>query len=123
MGATNFEVCRAFKKPIPESMTSFTEASAQTKALFIRAIQDALFIHGHSGYTGTIAEKSEYKFRKWVAMTQDDAQTFIRGTAPAWDGDQEKNDKWGPAFAILIKSSNRKDAKIVAVTFYGLASE
>jgi hypothetical protein len=56
-----------------------------------QTVEDARYMHGHGGYTGTLAEK-------WEVV-------IIPGT---WDEEGasehcvENNDKWGPAFAYNL---------------------
>ena len=69
------------------------------EAAFQNAVQQALYDHGHSGYSGTIAEKS----------------SFVEITCPAGhdpgeyaeklidEGDPRVDDKWGPAGCIKLE--------------------
>jgi hypothetical protein len=86
---------------------------SNVKQAFRQAVDDARHESGHGGYTGTIAEKSEFKIRQHSPMTQEQADKFT-GT------DIEKNDKWGPAFAIPISAS--ENGPTVGWLFYGIAS-
>lgn len=86
MGATDFM----------HIATGATVASA-----FDAAQTAARYDHGHSGYTGTIAEKSG-----WVIVSgelprsRDEAMKIANDMME--DEDSEVNDKWGPAGAIPI---------------------
>lgn len=73
---------------------------------FVKAIEQACYDHGNSGYTGTIAEKSEFMMIELGPdQTIDDLITH---------SDPRIDDKWGPAGCI-----NNKDGTF---TFFGWAS-
>ncbi len=74
------------------------------KAAFREAVEDAQHESGHGGYSGTIAEKSSFTIRRHEPMTREEAHAFS-------DQDIEKNDKWGPAFAIPIAESAKAAEK------------
>lgn len=81
MGAENFEVESKGKTP---------------EEAFHAAKQEALYWHGHDGYTGTIAEKFEFKM--YELGPEEDREDFIERmlgdeTGPYYD-------KWGPAGCI-----------------------
>jgi hypothetical protein len=62
------------------------------------AVAKAQYDHGHSGYSGTLAEKPEVVLRtEKVFEFPEDAQAFA-------DADLRKNphDKWGPAWAVKV---------------------
>lgn len=65
---------------------------------FEEAVEEARYEYGNRGYTGTISEKDGYKIRSRTPMNEQAAREFIKK-----DGD--KNDKWGPAFAIPYTES------------------
>jgi len=74
---------------------------------FSSAVQEALYDHGHSGYSGTIAEKDGFKMQTvpdGVSINDHIERTL------------EDNDKWGPAFCIKSKDVFNK------YIFYGFAS-
>jgi len=77
---------------------------------FREAVEDARHEHGHGGYSGSIAEKSDFKLRSSTPMTRDEAHAFI-------DKDIERNEKWGPAFAVPIAEGKvlRESTKTVKV--------
>jgi hypothetical protein len=72
---------------------------------FTNAVEQAAYEHGHSGYTGTMAEKNNFieiplpkKGKKDpVERAVDLASTFIEKNDPRID------DKWGPAGCIKAK--------------------
>ena len=68
---------------------------------FTAAVQQAAWDHGHSGYTGTIAEKTEFVIITNEPMDRPDAQDLAEKLIN--EGDERINDKWGPAGAIPIK--------------------
>jgi hypothetical protein len=94
MGAEQFETRR------PE--TDVAEA-------FREAVDDARYMHGHAGYTGTIAEKSEYVVWE-TGMPADLAVRYLQTIRPAYGNTSPAgvpdeifrayDDKWGPAVAI-----------------------
>lgn len=64
-------------------------------------------------YTGTIAEKNKFVLRSQEPMSMADANKFA-------DKDIEKNDKWGPAFAVPVADPSGK--RVIGYLFYGYAS-
>lgn len=68
---------------------------SDVKKAFREAVSEARHESGHGGYTGTIAEKSDYSVRSHDSMTQAQAFAFA-------DRDIERNQKWGPAFAVPV---------------------
>ena len=74
---------------------------------FDSAVQEAQYDHGHSGYTGTIAEKDGFIMK--TVPEGEPIKDFVNRTL-------EDNDKWGAAFCI--KSPNEENRYI----FYGIAS-
>ena len=85
-------------------------------AAFNVAVEDAQYNYGHSGYTGSIAEKDSYKMlSKEVFESEDAAQQFAYHLIE--DGDGRIDDKWGPAGCVSFKY---KDG--VAYLFFGWAS-
>lgn len=84
---------------------------------FVAAVNVACYDHGNSGYTGTIAEKSEFRMvdplpQRLIDHYKDD----IFGAAEAYayiyldDDDEEKdswwNDKWGPCAAFQVNEDH-----------------
>ena len=93
----------------------FHEAEGRTpKEAFLKAQNEAFYDHGHSGYTGTIAEKSDFIMIKVPEGNnpQDYAQELVD------HNDERIDDKWGPAGCILLK----KGAKNNRYLFFGWAS-
>lgn len=73
-------------------------AHPDVHAAFKRAVQEARHESGHGGYTGTIAEKSNFEIRRREPMSFNAARDFA-------NKDVEHNDKWGPAFAVPVAES------------------
>jgi len=65
---------------------------------FNRAVEQAKYDHGHSGYTGSIAEKDSFVKIDLVVESEADARKI------AWDlldkNDKRVGSKWGPAVCI-----------------------
>lgn len=78
------------------------------KRAFRDAVDDARHESGHGGYSGTIAEKHDVVARRREPMSREEAQRFI-------DEDIDKNDKWGPAFAVPIAETTKGKEKAVRV--------
>jgi hypothetical protein len=68
------------------------------KEAFRKAVEQAQFDYGHAGYTGSIAEKSEFVMIDVPAgkNAYDHAHDLID------DGDPRIDDKWGPAGCIKL---------------------
>jgi hypothetical protein len=88
MGANTFETYRD---------------GADVHAAFRDAVEEAGWEYGHRGYTGTIAEKSEYVIIVPQAMSHDDATRLARDLIER--NDPRVADKWGPAGAIPIRQA------------------
>ena len=69
-------------------------------AAFDAAVSTALHYHGHGGYTGTIAEKSEFEMVSVAQMTHGEA--YALATRLINDGDPRIDDKNGPAGCIPL---------------------
>ena len=79
--------------------TFMVRAKGQTAAkAFSVACAKARHEHGHGGYTGTIAEKSE--FVMIVTSAKTDAAEYAEKLIN--DGDKRIDDKWGPAGCIQL---------------------
>lgn len=81
------------------AMEFIQSGSGATAALaFVDAVAQAAWDHGHSGYSGTIAEKSEFVLieprAKGPREARDRAKELLRNEDP------RIRDKWGPAGAI-----------------------
>ena len=80
--------------------TFMTKARGKSPAAaFNEAVERALYLHGHAGYTGTIAEKYEFT----VITPPPDGTTAEQYARDLLDeGDPRIDDKWGPAGCIKI---------------------
>ncbi len=65
------------------------------KRAFREAVEDARHERGHGGYSGTIAEKSDFKILSREPMSLNVARSFV-------DKHMDDADKWGPALAVPI---------------------
>lgn len=74
---------------------------------FRTLVQKSRFESGHGGYTGTIAEKSDFVIKDRSGLTKDEADDYAYRLV-------DKNDKWGPAWAVAVVES--KDLGIKDVT-------
>jgi hypothetical protein len=70
-------------------------------AAFHDAVEQAGWEHGHGGYTGTIAEKTDYVIITREPMSHDDASRLASDLLH--DDDPRVADKWGPAGAIPVR--------------------
>lgn len=66
------------------------------KEAFNNAVEEAQYDYGHAGYTGTIAEKSN--FVMFTLPEGKDAEEYAEEVIEK--GDKRINDKWGPAGCI-----------------------
>ncbi|MFW6016038.1 MAG: hypothetical protein ACOCRK_06335 [bacterium] len=78
---------------------------------FNKAVKDAQYYHGTSGYTGTIAEK--YSFIEISLPEGKDPREYAEDLV--YNEDPRINDKWGPAGCIEIKEPDIKPIKHVKV--------
>jgi hypothetical protein len=108
-----------------EQFSNSIEGDYTVDEAFRTLIDQALWEYGHRGYTGTIAEKSEYLqvsvpksvsldtylkalYRSHVYYTDEGVR--VEPNRPEWAGGEwdtvvsTYNDKWGPC--IAIKTSN-----------------
>jgi hypothetical protein len=90
--------------------------SAETaRDAFLQARDGALYDHGHSGYTGTIAEKDEFIMIDMPAdFTKADLHAKMQEVI-------EDDDKWGPAHCINV-SKFYPNETMPCFVFFGLAS-
>jgi hypothetical protein len=94
-----------------------TIANGKTAAdAFGTARSDALYMEGHGGYTGTIAEKSGFTMRRsGIAMTRPQALAFA-------EDDIQSNEKQADAYCVAICADS--DPKVItSYLFYGYASD
>jgi len=86
---------------------------------FTDARNKALYDHGHSGYSGTIAEKHEFTLIPFKGNSEvradniKEARRFADGLID--DDDRRISDKWGPAGCIELGEGE--------YLFFGWASE
>ena len=66
---------------------------------FDKAVAEACYSYGHSGYTGTIAEKTEFVM-VGKAATLEEARAIADKLME--DSDPRIDDKWGPAGCIKV---------------------
>ena len=78
------------------------ESGETAKEAFNNAVEDACYWFGHGGYTGTIAEKTEFVMIP-LPQGQDDIAKFIDDLLER--DDERVSDKWGPARLIKKKES------------------
>lgn len=93
--------------------TFYTKSQASSpKLAFNEAIKKALYDHGHSGYTGTIAEKDSYQMASYNLFTMSQAIEFADNLL-----DQSPySDKWGPAGCLRVSNDPK------TYLFFGWAS-
>ena len=95
------------------AMQFASEATGRTaEEAFAAAVEDARYMQGHRGYTGTIAEKSEFSVVKVPAGV--DAENFIAAVLSVETDDETMkgceaelsrareiaDDKWGPVACV-----------------------
>lgn len=68
-------------------------------------VEQAQHEHGHGGYTGTIAEKSEFTLIPGKYENDQDAERAA--IAMIDTNDPRVDDKWGPAGAIALPGEGR----------------
>lgn len=79
--------------------TFMTRARGKTaREAFDEAKAYAQHMHGHGGYTGTIAEK--YSFTVINAPPGSDPRKFAQGLLD--EADPRVDDKWGPAGCVKV---------------------
>lgn len=93
--------------------TFYTKSQASSpKLAFDKAIKKALYDHGHSGYTGTIAEKDSYQMASYNLFTMSEAIQFADNLL-----DQSPySAKWGPAGCLRVSNDPK------TYLFFGWAS-
>jgi hypothetical protein len=79
-----------------------TARGATAKEAFASAADDARYMHGHGGYTGTIAEKGEFIMVTSDLLSLEDASA--RADQLLQDDDPRISDKWGPAGCIALST-------------------
>lgn len=97
----------------------FTSAAGATVAeAFSSAVSSAEYESGHGGYTGTIAEKSDYQSASSQTFENvNEARDFAN--QKLGDSNHWCNDKWGPAAYVTYKNKNGETRFL----FFGVASD
>ncbi len=99
------------------------------KEAFQSAVKDAQYDHGHSGYTGTIAEKDSVNpitppagvtpEEFWKAVQRGHGDGVDAAVDAAWE---KVDDKWGPAGAIDLGEDDPEEKGQRRFGFFGWAS-
>lgn len=82
---------------------------ADVAKAFRHAVTEARYEYGSRRYTGSLAEKQEYTIRSRDPRTKAEAYKFAQD-------DIERNNKWGPAFAIPVTEEKVLQTEKVTVT-------
>lgn len=103
--------------------TFMNSGSGKTVAeAFRTAVEQAQYDHGHAGYTGSLAEKSDYVEIAIPSdfMPTEEPKKRARGYADKLinDSDGRIDDKWGPAGVIVVSKEKGK----VTILIFGWAS-
>lgn len=91
---------------------------------FNNALKQALYEHGHRGYTGSLAEKDSFVEIKIAKDFLPDEKDVMK-RAEAWakklldEQDERIDDKWGPAGISLVEALPHEDKLFI---IYGWAS-
>lgn len=80
------------------STFSTVQAGLDAKDAFAKAQDRARYIYGHGGYTGTIAEKTEFRMVTKNHKESPDQLMSRLLNDPNWWG----QDKWGPAACLRL---------------------
>ena len=91
------------------------------KKVFADLVSQAQYDHGHSGYSGTIAEKND--FTVIPLPEHKDPQDYAEELME--NGDERIDDKWGPAGCIEMPLSDKDKAEhpgLKKFLFFGWAS-
>ena len=70
-----------------------TATGVSARDAFNNAREEALWEHGHGGYTGTIAEKDSYK----LISLKEGYEPYEYAEVLIDEGDPRIDNKWGPA--------------------------
>ena len=101
--------------------TTFYELSRgeTPQEAFSAAKQEAQYMYGHGGYTGTIAEKHNFTMASSKTLSEKEAYALADSLIST-----HYSDKWGPAGCISIKpSSHSLLFSGPTYLFFGWASE
>ncbi len=60
-------------------------------------VTEARYDHGHSGYSGSFAEKPDIEFPGPTFKTDKEAREYV----------EENNDKWGPVLAVYVEQPEK----------------
>ena len=93
------------------------EVGRTPEEAFHKAVERACYEHGHGGYTGTIAEKSDFVMIEVPKgyPAADYADKLMS------DDDPRIADKWGPAGCVCLGPS-KSNPKLKVYLFFGIAS-
>tara|TARA_B100000131_G_scaffold221323_1_gene212849 strand:- start:37690 stop:38025 length:336 start_codon:yes stop_codon:yes gene_type:complete len=84
--------------------TFYQESWGKTpESAFWSAVRDAKWEHGHGGYTGTVAEKSEFV----IIPVPEGKEPYQFASQLIDNGDPRVSDKWGPAGCIDLTETTR----------------
>lgn len=103
--------------------TFFTRSYGKdAKQAFASAREQALYEHGHSGYSGSVAEKSNFRtiVIPNISGLPEPEDAVRYGDELIERRDQRIDDKWGPAGCIEIRSSKADERLFL---FFGWAPE
>lgn len=94
--------------------STFSEFAKGTsrKEAFRQLVEDAQYEYGHGGYSGTIAEKSEFVV---CGQAKTRKEAFALADKLIDEGDDRIDDKWGPAGCIDVEEGG--------FVFFGWASD
>lgn len=99
-----------------ETFTHYND-NTDAKEAFLAAIEEASWDYGHAGYTGTVAEKSDYVVIQTDPISRKDAGDLANLLIQ--NDDSRIDDKWGPAGEIPIAND---DGTHTGWLFFGWAS-
>lgn len=80
---------------------------------FQKAVENALYEHGHSGYTGSIAEKNNFTMATKEILSSSEAWEMANSLI-----NTDYSNKWGPAGCIQLQTKFKENNYL----FFGWAS-
>ena len=86
---------------------------------FKYAVEEALYEHGHGGYSGTIAEKNSFIV---ITHVDNEAEAYKLAEKLIDEDDNRVNDKWGDAGCIKFGERTGDYDDPENYLFFGLAS-